>query len=85
MKNVTIQRWGASAAIRLPAPVLKQLRLRVGDSLKLTATADAIILKSVKTRPRYQLADLLAQCDLSASEPAEMTAWNREAPAGREA
>ncbi|MEE4461179.1 PbsX family transcriptional regulator, partial [Azotobacter chroococcum] len=36
-------------------------------------------------KPHYKLADLMAQCDLNAPEPAELAAWNSMQPVGREA
>lgn len=82
--EVRIQQWGNSAAIRLPAPVLKQMSLASGDVLDLAVTGEGITLKPVKAKLHYKLADLMAQCDLSAPEPAELAAWNSMQPVGRE-
>ena len=46
---------------------------------------DALTMKPAKAKPHYNLADLMAQCDLSAPEPAELAAWNAMQPVGREA
>lgn len=83
--QVRIQQWGNSAAIRLPSTVLKQMSLANGDVLVLDVSEEAITLKPAKARPRYRLADLMAQCDLTASEPEELAAWNAMQPVGREA
>ncbi|MCY1544115.1 Antitoxin ChpS [compost metagenome] len=83
--EVRIQQWGNSAAIRLPAMVLKQMSLANGDVLSLDVTPEAITLKPAKAKPHYKLADLMAQCDLSAPEPAELADWNAMQPVGREA
>ena len=83
--EVKIQQWGNSAAIRLPATVLKQMSLASGDVLVLDVFAETMTLKPVKATPHYRLADLMAQCDLSAPEPAELAAWNAMQPVGREA
>ncbi|HCH7474714.1 AbrB/MazE/SpoVT family DNA-binding domain-containing protein [Pseudomonas aeruginosa] len=83
--EVKIQQWGNSAAIRLPAAVLKQMSLAVGFVLKLDVTPEAMTLKPAKAKPHYKLEELMAQCDLSAPEPAEMAAWNAIQPVGREA
>ncbi|MBM5459084.1 AbrB/MazE/SpoVT family DNA-binding domain-containing protein [Pseudomonas sp. P66] len=84
--EVKIQQWGNSAAIRLPSTVLKQMSLASGDVLLLNvdAAAEAMTLKPAKVKPRYQLADLMAQCDLNAAEPAELAAWNSMPAVGRE-
>ena len=87
--EVKIQQWGNSAAIRLPANVLKQMSLVIGDVLVLVLVLDVssevMTLKPAKARLHYQLADLMAQCDLNASEPEELAGWNAMQPIGREA
>ena len=83
--QVRIQQWGNSAAIRLPSMVLKQMSLASGDVLVLDVSEETITLKPAKARPRYRLADLMAQCDLTAPEPEELAAWNAMQPVGREA
>ncbi|VVO32098.1 AbrB/MazE/SpoVT family DNA-binding domain-containing protein [Pseudomonas fluorescens] len=83
--EVKIQQWGNSAAIRLPATVLKQMSLVSGDVLMLDVSTEAITLKPVKAKPHYHLADLMAQCDFDAPEPAELADWNAMQPVGREA
>lgn len=83
--EVKIQQWGNSAAIRLPATVLKQMSLSSGDILVLDASAQVMTLKPAKAKPHYRLADLMANCDLNAPEPAELADWDNMKPAGREA
>ncbi|HCA5868988.1 TPA: AbrB/MazE/SpoVT family DNA-binding domain-containing protein [Pseudomonas aeruginosa] len=83
--EVKVLQWGNSAAIRLPATVLKQMCIDVGNVLNLDFTGEAMTLKPAKAKPHYKLADLMAQCDLSAQEPAELAAWNAMQPVGREA
>ncbi|EKN47921.1 MULTISPECIES: AbrB/MazE/SpoVT family DNA-binding domain-containing protein [Pseudomonas] len=83
--EVKIQQWGNSAAIRLPANVLKQMSLVIGDVLVLDVSSEVMTLKPAKARLHYQLADLMAQCDLNASEPEELAGWNAMQPIGREA
>lgn len=83
--EVKIQQWGNSAAIRLPATVLKQMSLSSGDILVLDASAQVMTLKPAKAKLHYRLADLMANCDLNAPEPAELADWDNMKPAGREA
>ncbi|WP_313025564.1 AbrB/MazE/SpoVT family DNA-binding domain-containing protein [Pseudomonas lopnurensis] len=84
--EVKIQQWGNSAAIRMPSALLKQMSLAVGDVLQVvSANTDALTMKPAKAKPHYNLADLMAQCDLNAPEPAELAAWNTMQPVGREA
>lgn len=83
--EVKVQQWGNSAAIRLPAAVLKLMKLGSGDVLTLDVSAQVMTLKPAKAKPRYRLADLMQQCDLSAPEPTELAAWNDLRPVRREA
>lgn len=84
--EVKIQQWGNSAAIRMPSALLKQMSLGVGDVLRVvSASVDALTMQPAKVKPHYNLTDLMAQCDLSAPEPAELAAWNAMQPVGREA
>ncbi|NQD54537.1 AbrB/MazE/SpoVT family DNA-binding domain-containing protein [Pseudomonas sp. CM25] len=82
--QIKIQQWGNSAAIRLPAAVLKQMRLGVGSTLNLDATGEALVLKPVRSKPKYTLEELMAQCDLNAPEPEDLAVWNAMRPVGRE-
>lgn len=85
LMQIKIQQWGNSAAIRLPATVLKQMRLGVGSTLSLDTAGEALVLKPVRSKPKYTLEELMAQCDLDAPEPADMADWNAMRPVGREA
>ncbi len=76
--KLNIQKWGNSAAIRLPASMLAQLGARIGDAIEV----DPATLKVA--RPEYKLADLLAQCDKNAAPPADIAAWDSAVPVGRE-
>jgi antitoxin ChpS len=83
--EVKIQQWGNSAAIRLPAALLKQMSVASGDVLKvISASADGLTMKPAKAKPHYRLSDLVAQCDLNAPEPADLDAWHNMQPVGRE-
>jgi len=82
--QIKIQQWGNSAAIRLPAAVLKQMQLGVGSTLSLDTAGDTMVLKPLRTKPKYTLEALMAQCDLTAPEPADMADWNAMRPVGRE-
>ncbi|WP_411969558.1 AbrB/MazE/SpoVT family DNA-binding domain-containing protein [Pseudomonas sp. p1(2021b)] len=84
LMEVKIQQWGNSAAIRLPAAVLKQMQLGVGSILSLDTAGESMVLKPVRAKPKYTLEELIAQCDLDAPEPTELEGWNAMRPAGRE-
>ena len=81
--ELSIQKWGNSAAVRLPTELLAMLKASLGDKLSVDVRPEGVMLKA--KRPAYVLSDLVAQCDLSAQEPADMAAWNKIKPVGREA
>ncbi|MDC8758043.1 AbrB/MazE/SpoVT family DNA-binding domain-containing protein [Janthinobacterium fluminis] len=81
--ELSVQKWGNSAAVRLPTELLGVLKVTLGDKLTVDVRADGVLLKA--KRPAFSLNDLLAQCDNSAREPADMAAWGNAPPVGREA
>lgn len=81
--ELSVQKWGNSAAVRLPTELLGLLKVTLGDKLSVNVQPDGVLLKAA--RPRYALAELVAQCDPSAPEPADMAAWLDVKPVGREA
>lgn len=80
--ELSIQKWGNSAAVRLPTELLTLLKASLGDKLTVDVLPDGVMLKA--KRPAYALTDLVKQCDLTAEEPAGMAAWNKIKPVGRE-
>lgn len=81
--ELSVQKWGNSAAVRLPTELLGILKVTLGDKLSVNVQPEGVLLKAA--RPSYSLADLVAQCDLSAAEPADMAAWSQIKAVGREA
>lgn len=61
------------------------MRLGVGSTLSLDTAGEALVLKPVRSKPKYTLEELMAQCELDAPEPAGMADWNAMRPVGREA
>lgn len=81
--ELSIQKWGNSAAVRLPATLLEQLKVALGDKLAVDVRPEGIMLKPA--RHKYALDELVAQCDPNAPMPADLTSWNNLEPVGREA
>jgi len=81
--ELSIQKWGNSAAIRLPVELLKLLQIAAGDKLEVEVRAGALILKP--KRASYSLAELVAQCAPNAPAPADVSAWTETRPAASEA
>lgn len=79
--QISIQKWGNSAAIRLPAAVLAQLDLQPGDKLTAEIRDGGLVL--APARKRYTLGELLAQCDAGV-EVEEWEGWRAMPPVGDE-
>jgi antitoxin component of MazEF toxin-antitoxin module len=79
--RLNIQKWGNSAAVRLPSVMLAQLGAKVGDAFEVDVSANAAVLRVA--RPHYKLADLLAACDPGAPPP-DIDWWDHARPAGQE-
>ena len=80
--ELSIQKWGNSAAVRLPAALLDQVHLSMGDKLTVVVRPEGIVL--APARPRYSLEELLAQCDSKAPIPEDLADWSNVKPVGRE-
>jgi len=80
--ELAIQKWGNSAAVRLPSALLSQLGVALGDKLSADMGADGLVLRPA--RKSYALAELMAQCDLKAAPPADVADWEGTAAVGQE-
>lgn len=76
--KLNIQKWGNSAAIRLPATMLAEMGAGIGDAVEVDPKAFHV------AKPQYKLAELLAKCDKTAPAPADVAAWENSAPIGSE-
>ncbi|MFG6179632.1 AbrB/MazE/SpoVT family DNA-binding domain-containing protein [Halomonas sp. THAF12] len=82
--ELKIQKWGNSAAVRLPVDLLRKYGLHDGDLLEVEEEPSKLILKPVPAKPKYTLEQLLSQCDPDAPEPEDLKAWRDLEPVGRE-
>ena len=57
--TTTVQKWGNSLALRIPSAVARQIRVASGDAVELKVGSGILTIRA--TRPRYQLANLVAQ------------------------
>lgn len=80
--ELKIQKWGNSAAVRLPALLLEQIHASVGGSLVADVRPEGVLL--TPARRKYSLAELVAQCDSKAPLSTELDAWDETEPVGRE-
>lgn len=70
--RVEVQKWGNSAAVRIPAPALKDVGMQVGQSLELRVEAGKLVMGPAAE----SLDDLLAKIT-----PANRHALALEGPA----
>ncbi|HEY0842094.1 AbrB/MazE/SpoVT family DNA-binding domain-containing protein [Methylotenera sp.] len=76
--KLRIRKWRNSAAIRLPAKLLKQIDAAIGDAVELDTQALHV------ARPKYKLADLLAKCNKNAPSPTDLISWESMNKVGTE-
>lgn len=57
--KLSIQKWGNSAAVRLPTAMLAQLGVKVGDELNADVSDGTLTLQPA--RPKYNIAALMAE------------------------
>ena len=80
--KLSIVKWGNSAAVRLPAPMLAQLGAKIGDTFEADVSGEELVLRAAK--PHYTLQELMAQCDLEAAPPKDLAEWAEMPAVGRE-
>ena len=80
--RITIKRWGNSSGMVIPNVVMKELNLRPGQSVEAQVSNNQLILTPISRR--YSLDELLAQCDMNATELSEQDVWGKSTRAGDE-
>ncbi len=79
-----VRKIGNSAGTIIPAPVLKELKLREGDSIDVSVGDNCIIIKAATAKPKYSLEDLLKKCNPKAPKNKELDTWEKTKPVGNE-
>lgn len=74
---------GNSKGAVIPASLLRELNLDVGDELNARAV-DGVLILTPSRKNKYTLAELLAQCDVSVPMHSELVDWDRMNPMGNE-
>lgn len=62
--TLTVQRWGNSLAVRIPAAVAKSVRFKVGQPVEVSAQDSHVLVKPIGD-PKLSLAQKLAAFDPS--------------------
>jgi antitoxin ChpS len=82
MSETRVQKWGNSMALRIPAPILRNLGLLEGQSIALSIENGALVARPAQKR--YTLAELLAQCEFSRPINSAEREWIAGAAVGLE-
>jgi len=83
MHHTKLRKFGKSIGLTLPKNILDKLDLTAGDSVDIGINAGQIVVTPVQ-KPRYKLADLLAQCDFTDPVSEDERLWMRSPPLGKE-
>jgi antitoxin ChpS len=84
MYRTRLRAVGGSVMFAIPKAILESLDLEVNASVGLSIDHGKLIVDP-RPGPRYSLAELLADCDVSAPVSAEDADWLGDQSAGREA
>lgn len=68
-----VAQWGNSAALRLPKPILQELKIAPGSEVEMWVEGGELRVRATPTIVRYRLEDLLAQID--PNNVPEMVDW----------
>lgn len=64
MKSTTIQKWGNSYAVRIPASAVRKLKLRAGQAVRVEETQSNGLSITPVTNKEASLADLINRITL---------------------
>ena len=83
MHVAKLRQVGGSIMVAIPPALLEQLRMSANTSVSITIEEGRLVVEA-KTRPRYTVAALLAECDAEASSPVGDEIWASGPAAGEE-
>ena len=84
MIRSTLRKVGGSVMLAIPKALLEALGLSANARVALSVDQGRLVIEP-RPRPKYTLADLLAECDPAAPESPEEREWEETEQAGREA
>lgn len=79
----TLRNVGGSVMMTVPKPILEELGLQANTKVEITVEGGRLIAVP-RTRPKYTLEELIAQCELDAPLTDEDREWLNDPPVGRE-
>ena len=83
MHVTNLRKVGGSVMLAVPPAFLDQLQLQPGSAVGLTIDHGRLVVQPAP-RPRYTLAELLAQSDYSQPQPEDEREWVDAPSAGHE-
>jgi antitoxin ChpS len=72
--QTTLRTVGGSIAMTIPKSIVQELNLKADAKVDLTVEDGKLVVRT-NNRPKYKLADLLAQCDPNAERTPEELEW----------
>ena len=84
MLTSTLRTVGGSVMMAIPKPVLDSMGLGPNVKVALRLEEGRLVVEP-RPRPRYSLAELVAQCDADAPLSEEAREWDEALPMGGEA
>lgn len=82
--RTVIKKWGNSAVVRIPKPLLKECHLDTESAVDMRVEDGHIVVEPI-AEGAYELEDLLSQCPPAAMELApEDREWVEAEPVGKE-
>jgi len=82
MSTATLRSVGGSVVMAIPKHILEMAQLQSGTQVEIDVQDGKIVIAAKK--PRYTLAELMAQCDLSQALGDEECEWLDAPAAGEE-
>lgn len=83
MHLAKLRALGGSVVLALPPHMLHSADLSVNDIVGILWQNGQFVIQP-HPKPKYRLADLVAQCDFTASYTTEEAAWLADLPRGKE-
>jgi antitoxin ChpS len=83
MYTAKLRAVGGSVMFAIPKPMLEGLGLQANQQVSISISEGRMVVEP-KVRPRYTMAELLAQCDFDQAMTAEDREWLDATPVGRE-
>jgi antitoxin ChpS len=83
MHKTNLRKVGGSVMLAVPPAILDILHLRPGSQVGIAVEGGRLVVEP-RQRPRYNLDELLAQCNPKAARAKDEREWLDDRPAGAE-